>query len=141
MNFPKRTRHGESLLKLVPRGRSDDTKNIEPPSHGGGDDGGSGVDDLRKRVERTEDNITQIKIDLATLTERSENFASQAALDALIIRSETFATKEDLGNLRAEIHKQMGSIHKEISNQTKWIAATMIGIASATLAVAKYLLG
>ena len=36
-----------------------------------GGDGGNDMDDLKKRVERTEENIAQIKIDLATLTARS----------------------------------------------------------------------
>lgn len=141
-------------LTLLHGGKSDDTIHQEKSRHSGGNDGGNGVDDLRKRVERTEENITQIKIDLAKLTARSEEFATKS--DLLSLRAEM---KDEISSLRAEIssgkielksetssvkselQKEMISIHKEIANQTKWIAGTMIGIATIALAIAKYLFG
>lgn len=92
-----------------------------------GNDGGSGMDDLKKRVEKTEDNIAQMQIDLATLTTRSENFASKATLDALVVRSEAFATKSDVDNVRSEIYKAKAELSREISSISRsiWIPLTV----------------
>ncbi len=89
----------------------------------GGNDGGNGMDDLRKRVEWTEENIAQIKIDLSTLAIRSENYASKSALDVLVTRSETFATKSDVETVRSEIYKAKAELSKEISSISRsiWI--------------------
>lgn len=103
-----------------------------------GNDGGDGVDDLRKRVERTEDNIAHIKVDLATLTARSENFASKTTLDSLVIRSETFSTKSEIESIRAEIYKAKGELSTEFSKEIRsisrsiWIPLT-VGLASGLL--------
>ncbi|GAB7401370.1 hypothetical protein OUHCRE2_48290 [Enterobacter asburiae] len=43
---------------------------------------------------------------------------------------QNYANKEDVASLRAELHQS-------ISAQTKWLAATMIGIAGLAMAVAK----
>ncbi|AKL09231.1 TPA: hypothetical protein SMH10_001595 [Klebsiella oxytoca] len=92
-----------------------------------GGDGGNDMDDLKKRVERTEENIAQIKIDLATLTARSENFASKSTLDALVTRSEAFATKSDVESVRTEIYKAKAELSKEISSISRsiWIPLTV----------------
>lgn len=153
MNQSKTNRaHGLSKLKLVPQRESDDTKYHEEPSHGGGNDGGDGMDDLRKRIERTEDNIVQIKIDLAKLTMRSEEFATKSDMlavknDLLSLRTElkgeTSSIKTELktetSTLRIEMQKELISIHKEITNQTRWIAGTMLAVAGLSLAVVRYL--
>ncbi len=103
-----------------------------------GNDGGSGMDDLKKRVERTEENIAQMKIDLATLTTRSENFASKATLDALVVRSESFATKSDVESVRSEIYKAKSELSSEFSKEIRsisrsiWIPLT-VGIAGGLL--------
>lgn len=138
MNSSKVTvKHG---LTLLSGGKTGDTDHREAkPPYGGGDDGGSGMDDLRKRIERTEQNIEQIKIDLATLTTRSESFASKSALDTLITRSENFATKADFQTVRTEIQAVRTEIQTAISGQTKWIAATIIGTTAIALAVARFL--
>ncbi|CAQ83295.1 hypothetical protein [Photorhabdus asymbiotica] len=66
---------------------------------------------LGPRVARLESDVIQIKIELTKLTTRSEEFATK------------------------------GDLHKEISAQTKWLAATIIGTAGLALAVARYLFG
>lgn len=89
--------------------------------------GGNSMDDLKKRVERTEENIAQIKIDLATLTTRSENFATKATLDSLVVRSETFATKADFESLRTEIYKAKAELANNINSISRsiWIPLTV----------------
>lgn len=146
--------HGVTQLRLVQPSESDDTKYHEEPHYGGGNGGDDGMDDLRRRVERTEENIAQIKIDLAKLTTRSEEFATKS--DLLSLRAEMkdgisslgaeissgkVELKSETSSVRSDLQKEMISIHKEIANQTKWIAATMIGTTSIALAIAKYLFG
>ncbi|WNN46240.1 MULTISPECIES: hypothetical protein [Winslowiella] len=99
--------------------------NPTPNEHGGGSGGGGMMDRLEKRVERLETDVTQIKLDLTKLTIRSEEFATKSGLAELVARSNEFATKGDL--------------HKEISGQTKWIAATIIGVAALCMTAAKFL--
>ncbi|ROR07609.1 hypothetical protein EC836_10639 [Erwinia sp. JUb26] len=62
--------------------------------------------------------MEKIRVDVATLSERSKSFA----------------TKEDVQLIRTDVQK-------ELTNQTRWLATTMIAIASVGLAVAKYLFG
>ncbi|HFN6480317.1 TPA: hypothetical protein ACHFX9_003908 [Citrobacter farmeri] len=103
-----------------------------------GNDGGDGMDDLKKRVERTEENIAQIMIDLATLTTRSENFASKSTLDALASRSETFATKSDVESVRTEVYKAKAELSAEFTKEIRsisrsiWIPLT-VGLAGGLL--------
>ncbi|MFC0179014.1 hemolysin XhlA [Thorsellia kenyensis] len=52
-------------------------------------------------------------------------------LDITVIKS-NYSTKEDIANVRSEIHST-------ISNQTKWLAGIIIGVASIALAVARFL--
>ncbi len=68
--------------------------------------------------DRMEKDTHQIRVDVATLSERSKSFA----------------TKEDVQLIRTDVQK-------ELTNQTRWLATTMIAIASVGLAVAKYLFG
>ncbi len=86
--------------------------------------------DLEKRIVKLEDQVGEIKTDLATLT----------------VRSEQFATKEDVQALRAEMYQAFSGIHKdftgllrEISNQTKWMTATILGVAAVCMTTAKFL--
>lgn len=112
-----------------------------------GNDGGNGMDDLKKRVERTEDNIAQIKIDLSKLTTRAEEFSTKSDVLALKtdlkteIASLRNEQKTETASLKSELQKELISVHKEITIQTKWISATMIAIAGTALAISKYLFG
>lgn len=76
----------------------------------GGNDGGGG-DMFESRVKQLETDVAAIKTDLA------------------VIKS-NYATKEDVSSVRIEVHQS-------ISAQTKWIAATMLGITGLAMAVAK----
>lgn len=76
------------------------------------------MDNLIKRVELLEKDTHQIRVDVATLSERSKSFA----------------TKEDVQLIRTDMQK-------EIASQTKWLATTIIAVAGVSLAVAKYLFG
>ncbi|MGJ3435832.1 hemolysin XhlA [Serratia sp. Je.1.23.a] len=87
------------------------TKDIPsvPPRHGGGDDGGDEM--LEKRVKLLEDTLAEIRTDIAVM-------------------KSNYATKEDIASVRIEVHQA-------ISAQTKWLAATMLGITGLAMAVAK----
>ncbi|WP_158784571.1 hypothetical protein [Pantoea sp. BAV 3049] len=96
------------------------SENIVPLfKHSGKDNGtgggGDGMDGIIKKVEQLEKDTHQIKVDMATLTERSQNFASKSALEALIERSAHFATKADLEILRTENALTRADLVKEIS--------------------------
>lgn len=73
--------------------------------------GGGGDDMLEARVKQLEIDIASIKTDIA------------------VIKS-NYATKEDIASVRTEVHQS-------ISAQTKWLAATMLGITGLAMAVAK----
>lgn len=95
-----------------------------------GGSGGGGMNELIKRMARAEDNIADIKLDLARLTTRSEEFAT---------KGDIFTTKNDIQALNSEMHKEFSSVYQAISNQTKWIAATLITVATLSLAIARFL--
>lgn len=88
-----------------------ESTDAEPHTHknGGGDDGGN--DMLEKRVKQLEDELASIRTDIA------------------VIKS-NYSTKEDIASVRIEVHQS-------ISAQTKWLAATMIGITGLAMALAK----
>lgn len=75
---------------------------------GSGDGGG---DDMLERVKKLEEQISSLVTDLAVM-------------------KSNYATKEDVSSVRIEVHQA-------ISAQTKWLAATMIGVAGIAMAVAK----
>jgi hypothetical protein len=77
--------------------------------HSGGNGGGD--DMLEKRVKLLEDALAEIRTDIAVM-------------------KSNYATKEDISSVRIEVHQA-------ISAQTKWLAATMLGITGLALAVAK----
>lgn len=79
----------------------------------GGNDNGGGNDMLETRVQQLEKDMSEIKRDVA------------------VIKS-NYATKEDVLSLKVELHQS-------ISNQTKWIVATLFAVTGLALALAKYL--
>ncbi|MBS7118051.1 MAG: hemolysin XhlA [Enterobacter cloacae] len=66
---------------------------------------------LENRVKKLEDDLAAIRADMA------------------VIKS-NYANKEDIASVRIELHQS-------ISAQTKWLAATMLGITGLAMAVAK----
>lgn len=81
-------------------------------------EGGNGgdMDTLTRRVGRLEKNMLEMAMELTKLS----------------VRANSFASKEDVQTIRTDMHK-------EISSQTKWLAATLIGVAGLSLAMARYL--
>ncbi|HGA9033462.1 TPA: hypothetical protein ACIT51_000126 [Salmonella enterica subsp. enterica serovar Java] len=76
----------------------------------GGDDGGDG---MNRRIQKLEEDVSQIKTDIA------------------VIRS-VCATEVTL-------QKEVGDVRKEMNNQTKWISASIFAALTIGLAVAKWL--
>lgn len=99
----------------------------------GGGDGGDMYKDLEKRVEKLESHISEIKVDLAKLVVRSENFASKADL---IEQNSSY--KSDVQTLRTEMHQSLTALHKEISSQTKWIAGTLVAVVAGAMTFIKF---
>lgn len=58
--------------------------------------------ELTKRVEQVEKDTHQIRIDVATLTERSKNFATTTSVEALTERCKHFVTK---GEFTSALHQ------------------------------------
>ncbi|MEN4530495.1 hemolysin XhlA [Pantoea agglomerans] len=87
-----------------------DPSDLRPhtPSHGDGNGGGS---DMLERVKKLEEQMSSLVTDVAVM-------------------KSNYATKEDVSSVRIEVHQA-------ISAQTKWLAATMIGVAGISMAVAK----
>lgn len=91
------------------RKMDDNIRVVDFPKHGGG---GSGGDDmLEKRVKKLEDDLAAVRADIA------------------VIKS-NYANKEDIASVRIELHQS-------ISAQTKWLAATLLGVTGLAMAVAK----
>ncbi|WP_261371299.1 hemolysin XhlA [Yersinia mollaretii] len=78
-----------------------------------GDRGDGGGDDMLIRIKKLEDDVQNIKSDLA------------------VIKS-NYATKEDIASVRVELHQS-------ISTQTKWLTATIIGTAALAMAIARFI--
>ena len=76
----------------------------------GGNGGGGNMDE---RIKKLEESMSNLKSDIA------------------VIKS-NYASKEDIATLRTELHQS-------ISGQTKWLAATMLGITGLALAIAKFI--
>lgn len=107
-------------------------------SDGNGNGGGDMPGDLEKRVEKLETNMGDIKKDLAILTTRSENFCTR---NDLLELANTFKTTQlELANtFKVEQMSLRVELHKAIADQTKWMVITIFGVATVSLAVAKFL--
>ncbi|EBN0131320.1 hypothetical protein YX24_09520 [Salmonella enterica subsp. enterica serovar Montevideo] len=75
--------------------------------------GNGGGGDMDRRIQKLEENVAQIKTDIA------------------VIRS--------TGATEVTLHKEIGDIRKEMNNQTKWIAGAIFAALTIGLAVAKVL--
>ncbi|WP_228900533.1 hemolysin XhlA [Photorhabdus bodei] len=82
-----------------------------PTFNSGGNGGDGGSDMFEVRVKKLEDDLNLIKTDLAVM-------------------KANYATKEDIASVRIEVHQS-------IATQTKWIAATMLGITGLAIGIAK----
>lgn len=74
-----------------------------------GNGGGGMSDNLEKRVEKLEDGISSVKLDLVRLTERSEQFVTKADLAEL--KGEL---KSDLSELRGELKSEISNTKSEL---------------------------
>ncbi|CAE15379.1 MULTISPECIES: hypothetical protein [Photorhabdus] len=82
------------------------------PFKTGGNSGDGGSNDMFEiRVKKLKDDLNLIKTDLAVM-------------------KANYATKEDIASVRIEVHQS-------IATQTKWIAATMLGITGLAIGIAK----
>lgn len=69
------------------------------------------MEKLEKRIERVEQDLHQVKIDIAVLTERSQTFATKADLE--VIRSEHGAFKKEVIQRFDNIDKKFDTIDKK----------------------------
>ncbi len=93
------------------------------------------MDIMINRIEQLEKDTGQIKIDLACLTARSETFATKTDLAEL--RTEMHQSLVGIHKEMGGMHKEIGSMHQEISNQTRWIIGTAVAIAASCMTIVK----
>lgn len=88
----------------------DNDNNEVIPAFGG--NGGGGMDNLERRVTALEEDVKVIRNDLTTL----------------MVRSESFATKADISDIRTEMAESRGSIKQEMAAQRGEIKAEMAAL-------------
>ncbi|WP_195322106.1 hypothetical protein [Klebsiella grimontii] len=95
-----------------------DTDDVIWKKDGNGGDGMS--DNLEKRVEKLEDGMSAVKLDLVRLTERSEQFVTKADLSELNgdLKSEIIGLKGDIKASVAEINLYTFKAIKESQEST-----------------------
>lgn len=112
----------------------------------GGDGGGGMSEDLGKRVTRLEDCVADIKTHMATLTTRSENFATKA--DVIGIRVEMAGLggnlKQEITVVRCELKSDLADFRtdfqREMRTQTTWLCGAVItamGVFAGVIALLK----
>lgn len=89
---------------------SDNLVLLDFPEKKNGDGGGGGMlERLEKRVEKLESELSATRLDIATLKERTEHFATKAELQAGF----------------AGVYKEITGVHKEIRLQTIWLVGAL----------------
>ncbi|HFR0339326.1 TPA: DUF1640 domain-containing protein [Klebsiella pneumoniae] len=124
----------------------------------GGGGGGNVTDNLEKRVDKLEDGMSAVKLDLVRLTERSEQFVTKADLselkgdlkaDIFDLRSGISNTKSelklDIANLKSEFIAAIDKRFDKLEDKARWkwgsvVVPVAVGILSAliTFLVAKF---
>lgn len=122
--------------------RSNGTNDVLWKKDGDGGDGMYG--NLEKRVEKLEDGISSVKLDLVRLTERSEQFATKAGLLELKgeLKSEISNTKNELklgiANVKSELIEAMDKRFDKLEEKARWkwgsvVVPVAVGILSALI--------
>lgn len=98
----------------------------QPP--GGGDDGGEPpMSNIESRVERLEGDVSDIKITLARMEAKLDNFATGESL------------QKEIGGLRKEGGDLRSEMHSLLRQQTAWSVGTIIAAAGVVFAIMRYL--
>lgn len=102
---------------------------------GGGNNGGNVMPDkLEKRVERLEADVADIKSNIAILTTRSESFATKS--DVLEIREGLRLEMADLRqSLKVEMADHRTEIQKAFTSQTWQLASIIVSAMAALVAI------
>ena len=126
---------------------------------GDGAGGGGGMtDNLERRVEKLEDGVADIKLDLVRLTERSEQFTTKSDLSELKgdLKSDILSHKSEISNTKSELKLDIVNVKSEfiaaidkrfdkLEEKARWkwgsvVVPVAVGILSAliTFLVAKF---
>lgn len=106
---------------LWPKGYNKSQRNTEDSDGSGG---GGGMDNLEKRVTNLEGDVKVVREALTTLTTRSEGFATKS--DVSDIRTEMAEMRGDLrkemaelrGEIKAEMSKQYGELNASLATES-----------------------
>lgn len=126
---------------LAPSSKMSDTEE-EHRTYGGGNGGGDGsMDNLEKRVGKLEEDVADIKLNIAILTTRSESFATKADVAGMqTVMAETQGNlRREMSDLRGELKLEVSELrtdfHKSMKAQTAWLCGTVIAAMSVFAAV------
>ena len=79
------------------------------------------MEEVTKRVVQLEKDTHQIRLDVATLTERSKNFATRTSVDQLIERCATFVTRAEfngkLHDFEVRLNARLDRMDSRINEQ------------------------
>jgi len=113
---------GYALRNATANECSEDGKSalpVLPVSDCRSDEGGNVTENLEPRVKKLESDVATISKNLATLTVRSESFATHA--DVANVRTEMTALrgelKEDIASLRGELKADIVSLRGDLTGQ------------------------
>ncbi|EPG8841275.1 MULTISPECIES: ELKS/Rab6-interacting/CAST family protein [Klebsiella] len=106
----------ERGMTLLNGGKGGNDFNTNLPSHSGGDDGGDDMlDKLERRIERLETDSSLVRIDLATLTERTGNLSTKTDLAEM-----RYELKSDNARVKGEILEAMDKRFDELDKKARW---------------------